>query len=75
MFRGVKRMTKQINKNPKPKPPHDLSIRLGTKKALKGKLQKIAGKNQISLNRLLIFIIEEFIREYAIGKKFTRELK
>ena len=34
----------QIKKQPKRKPPHDLSIRLGDKKALKGKLQKIAGK-------------------------------
>ena len=62
-------------KQPQRKPPHDLSVRLGDKKGLKGKLQKIAGKNNISLNKLLIFIIEEFIREYAIGKKFTRELK
>lgn len=60
---------------PQRKPAHDLSIRLGTKKALKGKLQKIAGKNQISLNKLLIFIIEEWLGRYDTGKKFTRELK
>jgi len=57
------------------KPVHDLSVRLGDKKALKGKLQKIAGKNQISLNKLLIFIIEEWLKAYEGGKKFTRNLK
>lgn len=47
-----------------PKPLQDLSIRLGNKKALKSKLQKIAGKNQLSMNRLLIFIIEDWIMKY-----------
>lgn len=63
------------NSKPQRKPVHDLSVRLGDKKALKGKLQKIAGKNQISLNKLLIFIIEEWLKAYEGGKKFTRNLK
>ena len=61
--------------SPQRKPVHDLSVRLGNKKPLKGKLQKIAGKNQISLNKLLIFIIEEWLKSYEGGKKFTRNLK
>ena len=64
-----------MTKQPQRKPDHDLSVRLGNKKALKGKLQKIAGKNQISLNKLLIFIIEDWLGRYDTGKKFTRELK
>jgi len=63
------------NRKPQRKPDHDLSVRLGDKKELKGKLQKIAGKNQISLNKLLIFLIEEFISSYEGGKEFTRKLK
>lgn len=63
------------NSKPQRKPVHDLSVRLGDKKALKAKLQKIAGKNQISLNKLLIFIIEEWLKAYEGGKKFTRNLK
>ena len=59
----------------KPKPTQDLSIRLGNKKALKGKLQKIAGKNQISVNQLLIFIIECWLAQHEGGKVFTRKLK
>jgi len=57
------------------KPPHDLIVRLGNKKPLKAKLQKIAGKNHLSMNQLLIFIIEEWLKVYEKGKKFTRELK
>jgi len=60
---------------PKRKPPNDLSIRLGNKKVLKDKLKKIAVKNQISVNKLLIFIIEEWIKAYEGGKEFTRNLK
>jgi len=60
---------------PQRKPPNDLSIRLGNKKALKEKLKKIAVKNQISVNKLLIFIIEEWIKAYEGGKEFTRNLK
>ena len=65
-----------MTKKPQRKPAHDLSIRLGDKKGLKGKLQKIAGKNDLSLNKLLIFIIEEWLKAYnEEGKIFTRELK
>ena len=63
------------NSKPQRKPPHDLSVRLGDKKALKGKLQIIAGKNQISLNKLLIFIIEEWLARYEVGERFNRKLK
>lgn len=58
------------NQNPHRKPNQDLSVRLGNKKALKSKLQKIAGKNQISLNRLLISIIEEWLEAYDQSKKY-----
>lgn len=64
-----------MTNKPQRKPVHDLSVRLGDKKALKGKLQKIAGKNHLSVNQLLIFIIEEWLRAYEGGKEFTRKLK
>lgn len=54
------------------KPTHDLSIRLGNKKALKSKLQKIAEKNQISLNRLLIQVIEEWLVLYQNSKGWLK---
>jgi len=59
----------------KQKPSHDLAVRLGNKKALKDKLRKIAGKNNISLNQLLIFLIEWFISSYEKGEKFKTDLK
>lgn len=64
-----------MTNKPQRKPPHDLSIRLGNKRALKGKLQKIAGKNDLSLNKLLILIIEEWITAYEKGKRIDRQLK
>ncbi|HDY67262.1 MAG TPA: hypothetical protein ENH85_05665 [Candidatus Scalindua sp.] len=64
-----------MTNKPQRKPAHDLSVRLGNKKGLKGKLQRIAGKNDLSLNKLLILIIEEFVRAYEKGKKPSRELK
>jgi len=68
---------KHLEKMSKPqrKPAHDLSVRLGDKKALKAKLQKIAGKNDLSLNKLLILIIEEWLGSYDSSKKLARELK
>jgi hypothetical protein len=68
---GVNKMTNK----PQRKPPHDLSIRLGNKKALKAKLQKIAGKNDLSMNQLLIFLIESWLSNYEKGKRVSRELK
>jgi len=63
------------NKKPQRKPPHDLIVRLGNKKPLKAKLQKIAGKNQMSVNKLMIKIICWFIDAYESGKDFTIMLK
>ena len=68
-----------MTKQPKRKPPHDLSVRLGDKKALKGKLKKIAHSKQLSMNRLLISIIEEWLEQDKKGKKaldlFIEELE
>ena len=68
-----------MQNKPKRKPPHDLSVRLGDKKALKGKLQKIARSKQLSMNRLLISIIEEWLEQDKEGKKaldlFIEELE
>jgi len=79
------------NKKPQRKPDHDLHVRLykdkeltykgkiefrlWDKKKLKGKLQKIARKNQISLNKLLIYILDWFIYSYEEGKEFKIDLK
>jgi len=57
------------------KPPNDLSVRLGDLRPLKDKLKKIAAKNNMSLNKLLIFIIESFFVSYEKGEGFNRKLK
>jgi hypothetical protein len=43
---------------------HDICIRLGKHKPLKQDLEKIAKKNSISLNRLMIFVVEHFVKEH-----------
>ncbi len=64
-----------MTNKPQRKPAHDLSVRLGKDKQMKTKLQKIAGKNDLSMNKLLIFILAGFLYDYEAGKKFKKELK
>ena len=55
--------------------PLDLYIRLpDDKKGIKKDLVKIAAKNDITLNRLMIFITEDFL-EQRKDKEFMIKLK
>ena len=55
--------------------PADLYIRLPEeKKGIKKELVKIAAKNDITLNRLMIVIVEWFLEERK-DKEFTIKLK
>ena len=55
--------------------PLDLYIRLPKeKKGIKKELVKIAAKNDITLNRLMISIVEWFLEERK-DKEFTIKLK
>ncbi|NIO48998.1 MAG: hypothetical protein GTN73_06135 [Candidatus Aminicenantes bacterium] len=55
--------------------PAELYIRLpGEKKGIKRELGKIAAKNDITLNRLIIFIIDWFL-EQRKDKEFVIKLK
>ena len=64
-----------MNNKPQRKPPHDIIIRLGKDKPLKKQLQRIAEKNRISLNRLMVIMIEYFLEKYKEGLKITLGLK
>ena len=55
--------------------PADLYIRLpDDKKQLKLKLAKIAAKNDITLNKLMIYIVEWFLEERK-DREFTFKLR
>ena len=57
------------------KPPHDIVIRLGKDQQLKKELQKIADKNRMSVNRLMVIMIEYFLEKYKEGLKISLGLK
>jgi len=64
-----------MTNKPKRKPPHDLSVRLGKDQQLKKELQKIADKNRMSVNRLMVIMIEYFLEKYKEGLKISLGLK
>ena len=56
--------------------PFDLSIRLPTdKKHLKQKLLKIAESNHITMNQLVIYVIEWFLEEKKQKRQFVIKIK
>jgi len=63
------------NSKPQRKPPHDIVIRLGKDQQLKKELQKIADKNRMSVNRLMVIMIEYFLEKYKEGLKISLGLK
>lgn len=59
----------------KERPAHDISLRLPEeRKFLKKELVKIAKKNNLTLNNLMIYVIEWFLEEKK-QKTFSIKLK
>lgn len=54
---------------------HDIYIRLGEKKHIKTELQRIARKNRITVTKLVIDILEEFLQKRKAGENFHIKLK
>jgi len=54
---------------------HDIVIRLGEKKHIKDELEKIARKNRITLTKLVITILEDFLEQRKTGKNFHLKLE
>ena len=54
----------------------DIVVRLQPeKKFLKRELKKVAKRNKMSVNLLMMLMMEWFLDEIAKGKVFTREIK
>ena len=52
--------------------PHDIAIRLpDEKKYIKKGLRRIAKRNRMSLNQLVIVILDRWLEERKEGKEFT----
>jgi len=54
---------------------HDIYIRLGEKGHIKKKLEEIAIKNRITVTKLVITILEDFLEQRKTGKNFHLKLE
>jgi hypothetical protein len=56
--------------------PHDIAIRLpDERKYIKKGLRKIAKRNRMSLNQLVIVILDRWLEDQKAGKEFTMPIK
>ena len=54
---------------------HDIWVRLGEKKYIKDELEEIARKNRITMTKLVITILEDFLEQRKAGKNFHLKLE